>query len=677
MKTQSFQLKQEFIEKYVKKTPEWGGIGYVTYKRTYARPLDSISERHQDLAKQFGLLGTEEWWLTVTRVVEGTYEIQRKHCLTNNLRWDAEKAQTSAQEMYSLIFNFKFTPPGRGLWMMGAPVVEKIGGAALNNCAFVSTKDIGDYQTFSDPFAFLMDMSMLGVGVGFDTLGAGKTFINGEHTAGRIVEGVHTVEDTREGWVSVLCTVLDAFQGICNLPEFDYSQIRPAGSPIKGFGGVAAGSEPLRLLVERLTNFLSIRAGKYLTAVDIVDIMNMIGVCVVSGNVRRSAELSIGDPNDEDFLNIKDYNLHPKECANWRWAANNSVAATVGMDYGEAAKRTSLNGDPGYLWLENARSCGRMGRDEGYTDILVAGVNPCSEQTLEDKELCCLAEIYPSLIENYAEFEKVIKYCFLYVKTVTLVSTHNQDTNAVMLRNRRIGVSLTGVVQAMERHGARKFFEWCDEGYGALRARDRQYSRWLCIPPSIKVSSIKPSGTVSLLPGVTPGIHFPHSEYYYRVIRFATNSPLVEAHRKAGYKCFDLAPEESNTTAIYFPVKEKYFSRGKNDVTLWEQVELAAAMQHYWSDNAVSITATFRPEEAKDIPRVLRMFETRLKAISFLPGGNDHGYAHAPYQEISKEEYCEAVFKLGEVDFSTVSHEKTDSFCDGDKCELPPISKPI
>src|SRR3990167_3221633 len=248
-----FQLNEEFIESYASRPVSWGPVGEVTYRRTYARPLDSVSARHRGLAEQFGLETNEEWWLTVLRVTEGTYEIQRKHCLANRLRWDESKAQASAQIMYSLIFDFKFTPPGRGLWMMGAPIVDKIGGAALNNCAFVSTKDIGDYQRFSEPFCFLMDMSMLGVGVGFDTLGAGKAFISGINTWSRLVSTVHTVKDTREGWIAALCTVLDAFQGINELPVFDYSEIRAAGEPIKGFGGVAAGPEPLMLLVERLT----------------------------------------------------------------------------------------------------------------------------------------------------------------------------------------------------------------------------------------------------------------------------------------------------------------------------------------------------------------------------------------------------------------------------------------
>ncbi len=145
-----FNMKTEFIAKYKGKQPKWGPIGYVTYKRTYARPLDNGK--------------TEEYWQTVQRVVEGVFTIQKRHCTKNNVPWSEKKAHNSAQKMFELMWNFKFTPPGRGLWMMGTDYMYKRGGAPLNNCAFVSTENIT--VDFAEPFCFLMDMSMLGVGVG-------------------------------------------------------------------------------------------------------------------------------------------------------------------------------------------------------------------------------------------------------------------------------------------------------------------------------------------------------------------------------------------------------------------------------------------------------------------------------------------------------------------------------
>jgi hypothetical protein len=197
---------------------------------------------------------------------------------------------------------------------------------------------------------------------------------------------------------------------------------------------------------------------------------------------------------------------------------------------------------------------------------------------------------------------------------------------------------------------------------------DKIYSQWLCIPESIKKTSIKPSGTVSLLPGVTPGIHYAHSQYYFRTIRIDKTSSLVEPIRRAGYRV-----EESvygdNTLVVYFPVEHPTFERSKNDVSVWEQVENIAQVQYYWSDNQVSATVTFKPEEAQDIPRILELYETRLKSISFLPL-QDHNYPQAPYQEITGEAYLRAVAKLMPLEFEAINtKEAQDEYCDGDKCE--------
>lgn len=667
-----FQLDYRFVEKYISKQVPWGPLGYVTFKRTYARDLSTLTQRHQRFAEISGLVGSEEWWLTVLRVVEGTYEIQRKHCNQNRLPWNESKAIKSAEEMYDLIFNFKFTPPGRGLWMMGTPAVEKIGGAALNNCAFVSTKDIGDAYKFSEPFAFLMDMSMLGVGVGFDTDGAGKAYVSSP-----VRQGTFTVEDTREGWVQALCTLLDAYQGFSNVPEiWDVSKVRAAGEPIRTFGGVSSGPTPLLEMLKDVEGILVNRQGDHLTSGDIVDIMNLIGKCVVSGNVRRSAELAIGNPYDEEFLNLKDYTLNPN-AASWRWASNNSIAATVGMDYTNSAKKTAENGEPGYIWLDNARRFSRQRDSEaGDRDRLVSGTNPCSEQSLEDRELCCLAEVYPANHSSFEELARTLKYTYLYTKTVTLVPTHHLPTNAVMLRNRRIGVSLTGIVQAMQKFGRRQFFNMCEQGYDEIKLRDKQYSRWLCVPESIKKTSVKPSGTVSLLCGATPGIHFPHSEYYWRVIRFAANSPITDSLKAAGYR-LEMPEKEPNTVCAYFPVQERLFDRAKDDVSMWEQLELAAQMQYYWSDNQVSVTVTFKPDEAKDISKALELYETRLKSVSFLPL-ETHGYDHAPYQKIDRETYEQATKSLLPISFKVENlHEVTDSFCDGGKCEIKYVNNEV
>lgn len=623
---------------------------------TYARVLQNENDR------------TEEFWETLRRVVEGCYTIQLNHCRHFRLPWNSMKAQLSAQEMFRLMWEFKFLPPGRGLWMMGTDLVYQRGSAALNNCSFVSTADIN--ISFSEPFCFLMDMSMLGVGVSFDTLGVNKITIKEP----KIKEGVYIAEDSKEGWVDTVRHVLDSYEGKKRFAEIDYSQIRPAGAPIRTFGGVAPGPEPLIACVKEVDIILGRNIGKPLSSTCIVDLMNVIGRCVVSGGVRRSAELALGDINDNEYLQLKDPEKYPQELKDWRWASNNSVVVRVGTDYTKVGEQTAKNGEPGYFWIDNARAFGRIKDGENWKDEKIGGTNPCAEQSLESMEICNLVETFPSLHESLDEYKRTLKFAYLYAKTVTLVPTHNERTNAIMLRNRRIGLSQSGIVEAFEKFGRRKFFGWCDECYGYICKLDKIYSQWLCIPESIKKTTIKPSGTVSLLPGVTPGIHYPHAAYYVRTIRIDKTSPLIAILRKAGYRIEESVAKD-NTFVVYFPIKQQNFSRSKNDVSIWEQVENVAQMQYYWSDNQVSATVTFKAEEAVDIPKILELYETKLKGISFMPL-RDHSYVQAPYQEITEEEYRSMIKVIKPMRFSNLdTHEANDVFCNGESCNIENGSK--
>jgi adenosylcobalamin-dependent ribonucleoside-triphosphate reductase len=648
-----FKLSEKFLDEFRGKQPKWGPLGYVTFKRTYARAVPGDTGR------------TEEYWETLRRVIEGCYNIQVNHCRSLRLPWNPQKAQRSAQEMFRLMWGFKFLPPGRGLWMMGTEYVYERGSGALNNCAFVSTEDI--HFDFSEPFTFLMDMSMLGVGVAFDTKGAGKVTIEEPKTA----DYTHVVEDSKEGWCDLTRIILESYVGQGRRPiAIDYSKIRPVGAPIKTFGGIAPGPGPLIECIKNIDKVMRARIGEKISSTDITDLMNVIGKCVVSGGVRRTAELALGSAKDEEYLKLKDPESSGEKLMAWRWASNNSVAAETGMDYRTVGEQTAKNGEPGYFWLENARAFGRLKDGANYVDAKVQGTNPCAEQSLESYEICNLVETFPSLHDTFDEYKRTLKFAYLYAKTVTLIPTHNERTNAIMLRNRRIGLSQSGIIESFEKHGRREHFRWCDEGYKYVCNLDKIYSQWLCIPESIKKTSVKPSGTVSLMPGVTPGIHYPHSQYYMRTIRLDKTSPLVEPIKRAGYHI-----EESvygdNTFVAYFPVEQRNYERSKNDVSIWEQVENVAQMQYYWADNQVSATVTFKSEEAKDIPKVLELYETRLKSISFLPMV-DHQYAQAPYQQITREQYLDATANLQPLDFTNLNTDETqDLFCDGDKCQLP------
>jgi ribonucleoside-triphosphate reductase len=647
-KRTKFALEEKFIDQYRGTQPEWGPLGYITYKRTYARPIEGENR-------------TEEFFETTRRVVEGCFSLQKEHCIKLSLPWDEEKARKSAEIMYKKMWEFKFSAPGRGLWVMGTPFIDKHGSMALNNCGFCSTEDID----IKGPMAFqwCMDALMLGVGVGFDTKGAGKVIIQHPKESG----SKYSIPDSREGWVKALGKVLDGFFKSENIPAFDYSQIRPAGAPIKGFGGVASGPGPLKEMLDDIKKMLLKRVDKPISSTDIVDIFNLIGKCVVAGNVRRSAEIALGSMDDDNFINMK----QDKELLkHHRWASNNSVIASVGMKYDSIVEGIATNGEPGVLWLDNAQKYSRINGEPDYKDKKAKGVNPCGEQTLESFELCCLVETFPSRHDSYEEYQDTLKYAYLYAKSVTLENTHWAFTNAVMGKNRRIGTSQSGIIEAFVKHGRQNMLNWCEKGYDYIRKLDEIYSDWLCIPKSIKITSVKPSGTVSLLPGVSPGIHYPHSKYYIRRMRISTNhEDLIPVLKEAGYH---IEPDvySRNTVVVEFPIMEKYFERSKKDVSMWEQFENAAAYQRYWSDNQVSVTVTFKKEEVKDIKYALECYESKLKSVSMLPI-SDHGYEQAPYEEITKERYEEMTAKITPMNLKNITTQAIgEEGCTTDTCQL-------
>ena len=653
-----FKLSENFVSKYKRKKPPFGfnGLGELVYMRTYSR----IKENGKN----------ERWWETIKRVVEGTYSMQKNWIDSHQLGWNPWQAQASAQEMYDRMFNMKFLPPGRGLWAMGTSITEERNlYAALNNCAFVSTSTIKD--DYSKPFCFLMDASMLGVGVGFDTKGAGEIVVKGVNVDRG--EETYVIPDTREGWVDSLKLLLESyFHGTAPV-YFDYTKIRPVGEPIKGFGGVSSGHEPLEEIHGEIRKVLEQNSKEPITVTTIVDIMNLIGKCVVAGNVRRTAEIVFGDPYDEEYLDLKNYKVNPHR-DQYGWTSNNSIFAELGMDYTDVCKRIVDNGEPGFAWLKNMRKFSRMQNGGDNKDHRVAGGNPCLEQSLESYELCCLVETFPSNHEDLEDYKRTLKYAYLYAKTVTLGKTHWPDTNRVMLRNRRIGCSVSGVAQFITKNGMEELRKWLEKGYRTIQEWDKQYSDWFAVPKSIKTTSVKPSGTVSLLVGATPGMHYPESRFYIRRMRLSKHSELVGPLKKAGYKLEPAFGSEDSTMVVEVPVDVGEGIRTAAELSIWEQFSLAAFLQRHWADNQVSCTATFDPEtEADELPHVLNYFQYRLKGISLLPRHPLGAYKQMPYETITEKEYNKQVKKLRYLSFVGVEGEEAevDKFCNNDVCDIP------
>jgi adenosylcobalamin-dependent ribonucleoside-triphosphate reductase len=667
----SFRLTEDFLTSYHEKKVPWGyqdaagnSVGEITFLRTYSRLKAD---------------GTKETWTDVCeRVINGMYSLQKDHAKMNRLPWSDAKAASSAKEAFDRLWNLKWTPPGRGLWVMGTPLVnEQRNSAALQNCAFVSTTSMTKNDP-AKPFAFLMEASMLGVGVGFDDKGADKDFALYDPTEG----DTYVIPDTREGWVESVATLINSYlKPDTKKPVFDYSQIRPAGTPIKTFGGTAAGHEPLLRLHDHITKMFSNRAGEKLTRVDIADIGNMIGVCVVSGNVRRSAELLMGRLDDEEFLNLKNPERFPERNSydpknpGWAWMSNNSVEVAVGQNLDGIVDGIARNGEPGVVWMDVSRKYGRLKDAPNNKDWRIMGYNPCAEQSLESFECCTLVETYLNRHENLDDFKRTLKFAYLYAKTVTLLPTHWEETNAIMQRNRRIGTSVSGVANFSDNRGLPVLRQWLDEGYNNIKEYDKGYSEWLGIRESIKMTTVKPSGTVSILAGESPGVHWSvGGKFFLRAIRFANSDPMLPLFKMAQYRVEPASESPDTTSVVFFPVKSEAV-RSEKEVSIYEKIDLAATAQYEWSDNSVSVTVSFDSEkESTEVKRVLHMYDGKLKTVSFLPSGNTV-YPQMPYIQITEEEYEEARMSLFPIDFSGVyagmaSDAIGEAYCTTDACEV-------
>jgi adenosylcobalamin-dependent ribonucleoside-triphosphate reductase len=674
----SFRLTEDFIESYRSKKAPFGyrdaggnSVGEITFLRTYSRLKED---------------GTKETWSDVCeRVINGMYSLQKDHCKKNRLPWNDAKAQASAKEAFDRLFNLKWTPPGRGLWMMGTQIVNvQKNSAALQNCAFVSTAEMTKLNP-AKPFTFLMEASMLGVGVGFDDKGADKDFIICEPNKPVVTD---VIADDRESWARATGDLINSYLKPDQSPiEFDYSLIRPLGSPIKTFGGTASGPAPLIKLHKAIKKIFTGRAGEKLTRKDIADIGNLIGVCVVSGNVRRSAELLIGRIDDQDFLNLKNAEVFPErnsydsESPGWGWMSNNSVEVSVGQDLSAIVDGIARNGEPGVIWMDMSRKYGRLADPPNNKDHRVAGFNPCAEQSLESYECCTLVETYLGRHESLEDYKRTLKFAYLYAKTVTLLPTHWEETNAIMQRNRRIGTSMSGVADFADSNGMPVLRDWMDQGYKTVQRYDNIYSEWLGVRESIKMTTVKPSGTVSILAGESPGVHWtPGGKYFNRAIRFSNEDPMLPLFRLANYRVEPASESPDTTSVVFFPI-ESSAVRSEKDVTIFEKMSLAAAAQRYWSDNSVSVTISFDAEtEKQHVGTVLHMYDGQLKTVSFLPEGNTT-YPQMPYTQITKEEYeQEGVMKLFPIDFSGVyagmaADAIGESYCTTDSCEVKLITE--
>ena len=625
-----FTLQEEVCNILLGKKEKFGfgGFGEAVYYRTYSRIKPDGSQ--------------EDWADAVIRVINGVMSVRKHHYMLNHLVWNETKWQLYAKELAISMFDMKWLPPGRGLWIMGTEYIYERGAAALNNCGAVDTTDL------SLAAEWTMDMLMCGVGVGFNTAWKGKNVSR----PNKMKTAHFVIPDSREGWVTSVRLLIESFTKRGTWFTFDYSKIRPKGSIIHGFGGTASGPDPLKELHERIENYLEKYCkGKIDQTRCTADVMNAIGVCVVAGNVRRSAEIALGSVDDKSFLELKDYAKNP-ERANIGWISNNTVVLEKTEDFEKLpmiAEHIRDNGEPGIMNLINVQKYARFG--EKCKDKASLS-NPCSEIPLESFELCNLAEVFPSRCVNEDEFYQSLEYATFYASTVALLATHRPETNEIVAKNRRIGVSISGIADMIDTHGTTELTRRLKKGYKLVRSLNQELAAEADIPASIRVTTVKPSGTISLLVGCSSGMHFPTFQYAIRRIRIGDTSSICSVLKAAG------VPHEedhysANTTVFEFPIDQGK-TRNATAVSIEEQFSLLALLQREWSDNMISCTIYFDPKtEGPQIEHMLAQFIPVIKSVSMLPHSDTGAYVQMPYEGITKEIYEERLSKIQKIDWSS------------------------
>ncbi len=598
----------------------WSSVGYLTFKRTYSRRLNELDINSL----------TEEFPDTVNRVVNAAQ---------TQLKCNFSKDESERLRRYLL--ELKGAVAGRFFWQLGTPTVERLGLSSLQNCAFtVVDKPV-------EPFTWAMDLLMLGSGVGYN--------IQKEHvdkipmvnadfkcpTRNNVNDADYIVPDSREGWVALIGKTLKAafLAHKSGKQTFTYSTqlIRSKGAPIKGFGGTASGPEDLVWGVQKIGMILERRVGRKVRPIDCLDIMNIIGAVVVAGNVRRSAQIAIGDDDDVEFLLAKRWDMG--NIPSWRAMSNNSVVCNdINNLHDYFWEGYEGKGEPyGLINLKLSRKIGRLGETQ-YPDAEVMGYNPCAEQSLADKETCCLAEIFLPNITSKEEFLDVATLLYRVNKHSLALPCHLDSTETIVHKNMRMGIGITGVLEATEEQKS-----WLSETYPKLRAYDDEYSAANGFNKSIKLTTVKPSGTLSLLPGVTPGAHPAYARFMVRRIRISANHSLVQTCRDHGYPVeyqqnFDGSMDHS-TVVVSFPFRHSDNATLAKDVTAIQQLETVKWLQTVWSDNSVSCTIYYKKEELPEIRKYLKKnYKTNHKSLSFLLH-SDHGFKQAPLEEITEDQY--------------------------------------
>lgn len=655
-------LSREFLSAYKHAPNPMGELGSFVYSRTYSRFVPELNRR-------------EFWWETVRRAVEYNCSL-------------APTTREEAEKLYDNIFNLRQFLSGRTLWVGQTPVSEAY-PMANYNCAF---EVIDDYAAFHDLFYLLM----VGSGVGVRVLKSDARKLPRIRTDLEIIHRAYdareksqrleytsvnfsgdTVElaigDSKEGWAQAIQHYFDILTNTeytkIHKIVVDYDSIRPRGERLKVFGGTASGYESMMTMLDKIHTVIA-NAGRrdgqtstYLRPIDLLDIANIIGENVVSGGVRRTSEIGLIDQDDAECIQAKS-NLYRQ--IGGRWEIDKSIAhrqmSNNSIFYRKKPTREQLHwhisqmrysGEPG--WINEAAGLKRRPN--------FCGCNPCGEILLDSHGLCNLttvnvmAFVHDGAIDEAALLEAQRMSARAGLR-MTFRELEMHRWNAVQQRDRLLGCSLTGwqdMVNAvgLDREGQIVLLEKLRKA--AHEAAEKMAAGFGTNAP-ILVTTIKPEGTLSLLPTVSSGIHYSHAPYYVRRVRISAMDPLCRVCEELGYPVYPEVGQDARdcrTKVVEFPVKAPA-GRVKADASAIEQLENYKMFMEHYVDHNCSITVHVRDHEWDEVEEWVWEHWDDVVALSFL-SYDESFYELLPYEAITEAEYLDRKAKMRPFNASLIS----------------------
>ena len=542
------------------------------------------------------------------------------------------------------------------------------------------------YLPVDDPKSFdeAMYILLCGTGVGFSVE---RQYISKLPDIPETIEDCDTViqvQDSKEGWAKALRRLIGhLYMG--EIPEWDMSNIRPAGARLKIFGGRASGPEPLVDLFRFTVKLFKDNAGRKLSSYDCHNLMCKVGEVVVSGGVRRSAMISLSNLSDGRMR-------HAKSGKWWETApqmalANNSVCYTDKPD-GETFLREwlslveSKSGERGIFNRVSAKKqVEKYGRRDPNHEF---GCNPCSEILLRPYQFCNLTEVVVREKDKFDDLKKKVMLAtilgtaqatlikFPYLRKVWRNNTEEE---------RLLGVSLTGIMDNELTNGNKHGLRFTLEKLRQVAVEtNKEWANIFGIAPSTAITCVKPSGTVSQLVDSSSGIHPRHSAYYVRTVRGDNKDPLTQFLKDSGVPSEPDFMKPDGQTVFSFPMKSPKTSVFRDDMTAIQQLQTWLTYQRHWCEHKPSVTVSVRDDEWMEVGAFVFKHFDEMSGVSFLPH-SEHTYQQAPYQECTEDVYNDFSSKFGHIDWTRFQdYEKEDTTnssqtfaCSGDTCELVDI----